>query len=101
MVLPVSNKNSPQVDLGWTDHVPHGDAPVLAAGDHHPVLEVEAEMEDGLAVVDQGVDHLPGLHVPHPDRAVAGPGDDHLVVVLEAQHGPCVPSQHFAILLKY
>ena len=77
----MSHKNPSEVDLGGTDHVPDGDAPVLAAGHHHPVLEVEAEMEDGLAVVYQGVDHLPGLHVPHPDRAVAGPGDDHLVVI--------------------
>ena len=99
--LPVSHQNPSEVYLRGTDHVPDSDAPVLAAGDHHPVLEVEAEMEDGLAVVDQGVDHLPGLHVPHPDRAVAGPRDDHLVVVLEAQHGPSVPSQHFAILLKH
>ena len=34
------HKDPPKVDLGWTDHVPHGDAPVLAAGDHHPVAEL-------------------------------------------------------------
>ena len=44
-------------------------------------LEVEAEMQDGLAVVDEGVDHLPRLHVPHPDCAVGGPGDNHLEAV--------------------
>ena len=85
MLLPVSNKNSPQVDLGWTDHVPDCDAPVLAAGHHHTILEIETKMQDSLAVVDQGVHHLPRLHVPHPHRAVAGAGDDDLVVVLETQ----------------
>ena len=76
--LPVPHKDPPKVDLGWTDHVPHGDAPVLAAGDHHPVLEVEAEMEHGLAVVDQGVDHLSRLDVPHPHSAITRPRDYHL-----------------------
>ena len=76
--LPVPHKDPPKVDLGWTDHVPHGDAPVLAAGDHHPVLEVETEMEHGLAVVDQGVDHLSRLDVPHPHSAITRPRDYHL-----------------------
>ena len=96
----VPNQHSPQVDLGGADHVPDGDAAVLAAGHHHPVLEVEAEVEHGLAVVDQRVDHLAGLHVPDPHRAVAGPGDDHLVVILQAQHRPRVPGQHLAVLLQ-
>ena len=76
--LPVAHQDPSEVDLCGTDHVPDRDAAVLAARHHHSVLEIEAEMEDGLAVVDQGVDHLPGLHVPHPHGAVGGPGDDHL-----------------------
>ena len=86
-------------------------APVLAAGDHHPVaelgilqkkqsihscpevitrllqviestnLEVEAEVEDGLAMVDQGVHHLPTLNVPHSYCAVRRTRDDHLVKI--------------------
>ena len=76
--LPVAHQDPSEVDLCGTDHVPDRDAPVLAARHHHPVLEVEAEMEDGLAVVDQGVHHLPSLHVPDPHRAVRGPGYDHL-----------------------
>ena len=90
-------------------------APVLAAGDHHPVaelgilqkkqsmhnliyaqrwylgwykviestnLEVEAEVEDGLTMVDQGVHHLPTLNVPHSHCAVRRTRDDHLVEVV-------------------
>jgi len=83
---PVPHKDPPKVDLGWTDHVPHGDAPVLAAGDHHPVLEVEAEMEHGLAVVDQGVDHLSRLDVPNPHSAITRPRDYHLVIILKTQN---------------
>ena len=63
-------------------------------------LEVEAEVEDGLAVVDQSVDHLPGLHVPDPHGAVGGPGDDDLVVVLEAEDGASVASEDLAVLLQ-
>ena len=97
---PVSHQNSPQIDLCRTDHVPDGDAPVLAAGHHHPVLEVEAEMEDGLAVVDESVDHLPSLHVPDPDGAVRGAGDDDLVVVLQAEDGAGVACEDLAVLLQ-
>ena len=57
-------------------------------------------MEDGLAVVDQRVDHLPGLHVPDPHGAVGGPGDDDLVVVLEAEDGASVAGEDLAVLLQ-
>ena len=97
---PVAHQDSPQVDLGGADHVPDRDAPVLAAGHHHPVLEVEAEMEDGLAVVYEGVDHLPGLHVPDPDGGVRGSRDDDLVVVLEAEDGARVAGEDLAVLLQ-
>ena len=97
---PVSHQNSPQIDLCRTYHVPDGDAPVLAAGHHHPVLEVEAEMENGLAVVDECVDHLPSLHVPDPDGAVRGAGDDDLVVVLQAEDGAGVACEDLAVLLQ-
>ena len=96
----MSHQDPPQVDLGRADHVPDRDAPVLAAGHHHPVLEVEAEMEDGLAVVYEGVDHLPGLHVPDPDGGVRGSGDDDLVVVLEAEDGARVAGEDLAVLLE-
>ena len=96
----MAHQDPSEVDLRGADHVPDGDAAVLAAGHHHPVLEVEAEVEHGLAVVDQRVDHLAGLHVPDPHRAVAGPGDDHLVVILQAQHRPRVSGQHLAVLLQ-
>ena len=96
----MSHQDPPQVDLGRADHVPDRDAPVLAAGHHHPVLEVEAEMEDGLAVVYEGVDHLPGLHVPDPDGGVRGSGDDDLVVVLETEDGPGVASEDLGVLLQ-
>ena len=42
-------------------------------------LEVEAEVEDGLTMVDQGVHHLPTLNVPHSYCAVRRTRDDHLV----------------------
>lgn len=77
-ILPVAHQDPSEVDLCGTDHVPDRDAAVLAARHHHPVLEVEAEMEDGLAVMDQGVDHFPSLHVPHPHSAVRGPRDNDL-----------------------
>ena len=96
----MAHQDSPEVDLGGADHVPHRDAPVLAAGHHHPVLEVEAEVEDCLAVVDQSVDHLPGLHVPDPDGAVGGAGDDDLVVVLQTEDGAGVASEDLAVLLQ-
>ena len=96
----MAHQDPSEVDLRGADHVPDGDAAVLAAGHHHPVLEVEAEMEDGLAVVDQSVDHLPGLHVPDPDGGVRGSGDDDLVVVLEAEDGARVAGEDLAVLLE-
>ena len=44
-------------------------------------LEVEAEVEDGLAMVDQGVHHLPTLNVPHSYCTVRRTRDDHLVKI--------------------
>merc|ERR1719394_1758345 len=91
----VPHQHPPQVDLSWAHHVPHRNAPVLAAGDHHPVaelgiLEVEAEVEDGLTMVDQGVHHLPTLNVPHSYCAVRRTRDDHLLIVLQAEDRACV-----------
>ena len=74
----MAHQDPSEVDLRGADHVPDGDAAVLAAGHHHPVLEVEAEVEHGLAVVDQGVDHLSRLDVPNPHSAITRPRDYHL-----------------------
>ena len=51
-------------------------------------------------MVDQCVDHLPGLHVPDPHGAVRGAGDDDLVVVLQAEDGASVASEDLAVLLQ-
>ena len=96
----MAHQDPSEVDLRGADHVPDGDAAVLAAGHHHPVLEVEAEMKDGLAVVDQCVHHFPSLHVPNPDGAVRGAGDDDLVVVLKTEDGSCVACEDLAVLLQ-
>ena len=77
----MAHQDPSEVDLRGADHVPDGDAAVLAAGHHHPVLEVEAEVEDGLTMVDQGVHHLPTLNVPHSHCAVRRARDDHLVKI--------------------
>ena len=63
-------------------------------------FEIETEMQDCLAVVDERVHHLPRLHVPDPDGAVAGPGDYDLLVILEAQYGACVPREDPLVLLQ-
>ena len=44
-------------------------------------LEVEAEVENGLTMVDQSVHHLPTLNVPHSHCAVRRTRDDHLVKI--------------------
>ena len=45
LIPPVSHKNPSEVDLGGTDHVPDGDAAVLAAGHHHAVVEPEIKFK--------------------------------------------------------
>lgn len=67
----------------------------LAARDHHAVAE--AQMQHGLAVVYERVEHGAAGHVPHAHRAVRRARDDGALVVLQAQHRPRVPLQ----LLQY
>ena len=54
--------------------------PHLAAGDHHAVTE--AQMQHGLAVVDERVEHSARVHVPHAHRAVRRARDNGALVVL-------------------
>ena len=63
-------------------------------------FEVETEMQDRLAVVDERVHHLPRLHVPHPHGTVTGPGYDDLLVILQTQDGPGVPREDSLVLLQ-
>lgn len=58
----VADQDTPQSDIGGGSHVPHGDGAVLGAGHHQAVAE--AQVQDGLVVVDQRVQNLARVHVP-------------------------------------
>ena len=50
----------------------------------------ESKMKDGLAVVNESVDHFSGGGIPHADGGVGGTGNDVVLVVLKTQDGPGV-----------
>ncbi len=60
----MADEDALEVDLCGADHVPDGDGPVLGAGDHGAAGE--AQVQHGLAVVDQGVHHLTSVNIPNP-----------------------------------
>lgn len=63
---PVTYEHAAQADVSRRGHVPHGDGAVFGAGHHQAVTE--AQVQHGLVVVDQSVQHLARVHVPHPAR---------------------------------
>lgn len=60
----MTDEHAAQADIGGRGHVPHGDGAVFGAGHHQAVAE--AQVQHGLIVVDQRVQHLARVHVPHP-----------------------------------
>lgn len=61
---PVTHEHAAQADVSRRGHVPHSDGAVFGAGHHQAVTE--AQVQHGLVVVNQRVQHLTRVYVPHP-----------------------------------
>jgi hypothetical protein len=57
-------------------------------------------VKHSFAVVDEGVDELPGANVPNANGGVTRAADDDFVVVLKAKDRPSVPSQDLHALKR-
>ena len=62
---------------------------------HYRMVTVtETKVKDGLAMVDESVDHFSCGSIPYTDGGVGGSGNDVVLVVLKTQNGACMTCQH-------